>query len=153
MWSKARSTARSKWPTPLRAAATRPFTPVTLPGDDHMLAGSAGDDHMLAGSAGDDELPRLGGVAPEGRAEVLEGAPVAQGGGVGPEVLVGAGPLDRLPDGGRALLEAPNRLVRRLGHDGHRLGQVEELDLRRAAPEHPLAQEGVEVDAAEAALL
>src|SRR6476659_8086044 len=116
MWSKARSTARSKWSTPLRAAATRPFTP--------------GD---ASASPGVYQPIGAGGIAPEGRAVVLERAPVAQGGGVGPEVLVGAGPLDRLPDGGRTLLEAPYRLVRRLGHDGDGLGQVEELDIRRAA--------------------
>ena len=39
------------------------------------------------------------------------------------------------------------------GDDGQRLGQVEQLHLGRPLAEEPLAQEGVEVDAAELALL
>ncbi len=50
-------------------------------------------------------------------------------------------------------LEPGYGLVRRSGTYGQRLAQVEKLHACRAPPEHLLAQEGVEVDAAQAGLL
>src|SRR4029077_2543303 len=57
------------------------------------------------------------------------------------------------PDGRGPALEAANRLLGRLGHDGDGLAQVEELDGVGPAAEDLLAQEGVEVHAAQPALL
>src|SRR5438309_6407442 len=104
-------------------------------------------------SAGGDQLGGARRVAAPRRAVGLEGAPLAQRRRPGPEVVGGAGPLDRLPDGAGPLLETADRLLGGTGHDGDGLAQVEQLDAGRAPAEQLLAQERVEVDAPEARLL
>src|SRR5207244_10264391 len=105
------------------------------------------------GSGAVDELPGQGRVAAPRRAVVAERAEVAQARRPGSEVVVLARPLDRAPDGRGALPQPPDGLLGRSGDDGYRLAEVEELDARRELAEHLLAEEGVEVDAPQPALL
>src|SRR5207244_1074508 len=133
MWSKARSTRLSKSAMRRRVRLERSGTAARL-GDR-------------------DELLGLRGVATEGRAVGLERAPLAQARGPGPEVVALARPLHRGPDRAGPLLQAPDRLVARVGDDGQRLAQVQQLDAGRATAQHLLAQERVEVHAPQPALL
>ena len=100
-----------------------------------------------------DRPPAGVGVAAEGRAVGLEGAPVAQARRLGAEVVALAGPLDR---GQMALhLALEPRIDCSVGVAMMATGsaEVEQLDPAGPRPKQPLAQEGVEVDAAEPALL
>src|SRR5439155_24222876 len=135
------STRSSNRDTAARHSSGSATTATTVPGE------------ARSDGAGGQQLAGPGRVAPPGRAVGPERAPVAQRGDPVTEVVALAGALDRLPDGGRALLEAADRLLGRLGDDRQRLAEIEELDAGRPPPQHLLAEEGVEVDAAQPALL
>src|SRR5438270_3568171 len=116
-------------------------------------SGTSGTNRRYSGGDGRQQFFGAGGVAAPCRAVLAERAPLAQPRRSRLEVLGLARPLDGLPNGGRSLLEASDRLLGWLGDDRHRLGQIEQLDAVWPAPEEALAQEGVEVHAPEPALL
>src|SRR5438309_2997872 len=100
-----------------------------------------------------EELFGLGRVATPGGAVRPERAPLAQARRAGLEVLGLAGSLDGVPDRRGPLLQTLDRLLGRLGDDGDRVLEVQQLDPVGAAPEQALAQERVEVNAPEPSLL
>src|SRR5438874_7661256 len=116
-------------------------------------SGTSGTNRRYSGGDGRQQFFGAGGVAAPCRAVLAERAPLAQPRRSRLEVLGLARPLDGLPNGGRPLLEASDRLLGWLGDDRHRLGQIEQLYAVGPAPEEALAQEGVEVHAAQPALL
>src|SRR5437879_2385191 len=117
------------------------------------LAGTSGTRRRYLGGHEGEEFVGLRRVAAPGRAVGPERAPLAQARRPGLEVLGLAGTLHGVPDRRGPLLEALDGLLGGLGDDGDGLLQVEELDAVRPAPEQALAEEGVEVHAAEPALL
>src|SRR6185295_2062295 len=100
--------------------------------------------------AGPAQLDRLFGIAAERGAVGLEAAEVAEPALVRAEVVAAARGLDGRPQRVGLALEAGDRLVGRAGDDRLWLRQVIELHAGRPPPEHPLAQQRVHVDAAEA---
>src|SRR5271157_1847336 len=89
----------------------------------------------------------------EGRARGLEGAVVAQGYHLWPEVLPVTGPRDGGPHRGGAAPLAPDGLLGGGARDGDRLAQVHEPDLRGGLAEGALAEQGVGLHAHQAATL
>src|SRR5580704_5994059 len=89
----------------------------------------------------------------EGRARGLEGAVVAQGADVGPEVLGITGPRDRGPDRGGPSALAADGLLGGRARNGNGLAQVQEPHLGRRLPQGALTQQGVGLHADQAATL
>src|SRR5262245_3214151 len=133
------------------AASKRPMARATALGRPDMGTAAASGElecqlRLRVGRTALDQRPGGVGVAAEGGAVRTERAPLAQPRGLGPEVLSVAGALDRLPHGSERAARAARRAIARLGDDGQRIAQEQQLHAGRSPAQQLLAQQRVDVD-------